>query len=113
MRQFGISRINFREMAVKGPHPRHHESQLVPFVAKEEKRYVIRPIADYLTRIRNAVMANHRVVEIPSSRIKRRLPRSSMTRAFISYYSLMKRSFAYDQDRIEVHPVTNIRRSAS
>ena len=25
------------------------------------------PIADYLTRIRNAVRANHRVVEIPAS----------------------------------------------
>ncbi|MFP4289175.1 MAG: 30S ribosomal protein S8, partial [Bacteroidales bacterium] len=25
------------------------------------------PIADYLTRIRNAVKANHRIVEIPAS----------------------------------------------
>ncbi|MBQ2553101.1 MAG: 30S ribosomal protein S8, partial [Treponema sp.] len=23
------------------------------------------PIADYLTRLRNAIMANHRVVEVP------------------------------------------------
>lgn len=29
------------------------------------------PIADYLTRIRNAQLAGHRVVEIPSSGIKR------------------------------------------
>ena len=29
------------------------------------------PIADYLTRIRNAVMANHKVVEIPASNIKK------------------------------------------
>ena len=29
------------------------------------------PIADYLTRIRNAHQANHRIVEIPSSRMKR------------------------------------------
>ena len=28
------------------------------------------PIADYLTRIRNAVRANHRVVEIPASNLK-------------------------------------------
>ena len=27
------------------------------------------PIADYLTRIRNAVMAKHKVVEIPTSNI--------------------------------------------
>ena len=29
------------------------------------------PIADYLTRIRNAQQARHRVVEIPSSRMKK------------------------------------------
>jgi small subunit ribosomal protein S8 len=28
------------------------------------------PIADYLTRIRNAVMAKHKIVEIPASKIK-------------------------------------------
>ncbi len=28
------------------------------------------PIADYLTRVRNAVMARHKVVEIPASNIK-------------------------------------------
>jgi len=31
------------------------------------------PVADYLTRIRNAVMANHRVVEIPVSNIKKEI----------------------------------------
>ena len=29
------------------------------------------PIADYLTRIRNAVSAKHRVVEIPASNLKK------------------------------------------
>jgi len=29
------------------------------------------PIADYLTRIRNAVKANHRIVEIPASNLKK------------------------------------------
>jgi small subunit ribosomal protein S8 len=29
------------------------------------------PIADYLTRIRNAVMAQHKVVEIPASNMKK------------------------------------------
>ena len=28
------------------------------------------PIADYLTRLRNAIMAHHRVVEIPASNLK-------------------------------------------
>ena len=31
------------------------------------------PIADYLTRVRNAVAANHKVVEIPASNLKSRL----------------------------------------
>jgi len=31
------------------------------------------PIADYLTRVRNAIMAGHRVVEIPASKIKKEI----------------------------------------
>ena len=31
------------------------------------------PVADYLTRIRNAVAANHRVVEIPASNLKKEM----------------------------------------
>ena len=30
------------------------------------------PIADYLTRLRNAIRAGHRVVDVPSSNIKKR-----------------------------------------
>ncbi|MDX1408635.1 MAG: 30S ribosomal protein S8, partial [Saprospiraceae bacterium] len=31
------------------------------------------PIADYLTRIRNAQQARHRIVEIPSSKMKKKI----------------------------------------
>jgi small subunit ribosomal protein S8 len=31
------------------------------------------PIADFLTRIRNAQKANHRIVEVPASNMKKRL----------------------------------------
>ena len=31
------------------------------------------PIADYLTRVRNAAAANHRVVEIPASNVKKEM----------------------------------------
>ena len=31
------------------------------------------PIADFLTRIRNAIQASHEVVELPSSKLKREL----------------------------------------
>lgn len=44
------------------------------------------PIADYLTRIRNAQQANHRIVEIPSSRIKRSMTEILYDQGFILKY---------------------------
>ena len=41
------------------------------------------PIADYLTRIRNAVMANHRIVEIPSSGIKKEITKILFEKGYI------------------------------
>ena len=32
--------------------------------------WVTDPIVDYLTRLRNAIMAGHKIVEIPASNIK-------------------------------------------
>lgn len=46
------------------------------------------PIADYLTRIRNAVMANHRVVEIPASNIKKAITRILFEKGYILNYKL-------------------------
>ena len=40
-------------------------------------------IADYLTRIRNAVMANHRVVEIPASNLKKEITKILFDQGFI------------------------------
>jgi len=44
------------------------------------------PIADYLTRIRNAVMANHRIVEIPSSKMKREITKILFEKGYILNY---------------------------
>ena len=33
------------------------------------------PIADYLTRLRNAIKAKHRVVEVPASNLNKEMPR--------------------------------------
>ncbi|MBK7214113.1 MAG: 30S ribosomal protein S8 [Bacteroidales bacterium] len=41
------------------------------------------PIADYLTRIRNAVMANHRVVEIPASNLKKEITKILFDKGYI------------------------------
>lgn len=45
------------------------------------------PIADFLTRIRNAGMANHNVVEIPHSVLKRELARILRDEGYIADFS--------------------------
>lgn len=44
------------------------------------------PIADYLTRIRNASKARHRVVEIPSSNLKKEITKVLYDKGFIFSY---------------------------
>ncbi|MBZ0263692.1 30S ribosomal protein S8 [bacterium] len=44
------------------------------------------PIADYLTRIRNGIHANHRRVDIPSSRLKRDITRILFKEGYIQDY---------------------------
>jgi small subunit ribosomal protein S8 len=44
------------------------------------------PIADYLTRIRNAVRANHRIVEIPASGLKKEITRILFDKGYILNY---------------------------
>ncbi len=46
------------------------------------------PIADYLTRLRNAIMANHRVVEIPASNILKDITRILFEKGYILNYKL-------------------------
>jgi small subunit ribosomal protein S8 len=44
------------------------------------------PIADYLTRIRNAIRAKHRVVEIPASNIKKEITKVLFDKGYIQNY---------------------------
>ena len=44
------------------------------------------PIADYLTRLRNALMARHRIVEIPSSSIKKELTKVLYEKGYVQNY---------------------------
>ena len=46
------------------------------------------PIADYLTRIRNAQKAGHRVVDIPSSGVKREMTKILFDKGYILNYKL-------------------------
>jgi small subunit ribosomal protein S8 len=44
------------------------------------------PIADFLTRIRNAQMARHRIVEIPASNVKKRIAEILYEKGYILKY---------------------------
>ena len=44
------------------------------------------PIADYLTRVRNAVNAGHRVVEIPASNLKKEITKILFDQGYILSY---------------------------
>ncbi len=46
------------------------------------------PISDYLTRVRNALAADHPEVEIPSSRLKKELSRILAEQGYISGYEV-------------------------
>jgi small subunit ribosomal protein S8 len=47
------------------------------------------PIADYLTRVRNAIMARHRVVEIPSSNLKKEMTKVLYEKGYIQSYKFV------------------------
>ena len=80
MRQFGLSRIQFREMASNG---------LIPGV-KKASCFMTDPIADYLTRLRNAIMANHRVVEVPASNLKKEITKILFEKGYILNYKFIE-----------------------
>lgn len=44
------------------------------------------PIADFLTRIRNAQMARHRIVEIPASNVKKRMTEILYDKGYVLKY---------------------------
>jgi small subunit ribosomal protein S8 len=44
------------------------------------------PIADYLTRLRNAIKARHRVVEVPASSIKKEVTKVLFDKGYILNY---------------------------
>ena len=50
------------------------------------------PIADYLTRIRNAIMAKRKVVDIPASSLKKEITRILKDRGFVLDYKFEEES---------------------
>lgn len=66
------------------------------------------PIADYLTRLRNAIHANHRIVEIPASNIKREITRVLYEKGYILKYKFEETDNHQGVIKIALkyHPVT-------
>lgn len=56
-------------------------------------------IGNFLTRIRNAVQANHRVVEVPASNILKRITEILYDQGYILSYKFMEDKI---QDRIKI-----------
>lgn len=48
------------------------------------------PISDFLTRVRNASMAGHKIVEIPASKMKLELTRILHEKGYILSYKLIE-----------------------
>ena len=69
------------------------------------------PIADYLTRIRNAVAANHSVVEIPASNLKKEITKILFDQGYILSYKFEDNStqgiikIALKYDKLTKEPV--------
>ncbi len=53
------------------------------------------PIADLLTRIRNAIMAGHKVVEVPSSKLKKEIARILFEKGYILSYKVVEDEGAF------------------
>jgi len=65
------------------------------------------PIADFLTRIRNAVMANHRIVEIPASSIKKDITKILFDQGYILNYKFEDETKpGLIKIALKYHPVT-------
>ncbi len=66
------------------------------------------PIADYLTRLRNAVLAHHRIVEIPASNIKKDITKILHEKGYILNYKFDDDEGAQGTIKIALkyHPVT-------
>ena len=65
-------------------------------------------IADYLTRVRNAIKANHRVVEVPASNLKKEITKILFEKGYILNYKFddTVNSQGVIKSALKYHPVT-------
>lgn len=67
------------------------------------------PIADYLTRVRNAIQANHRVVEVPSSKMKKEITKILFDKGYILNYKFDEEAVKKTiKIALKYHPATKL-----
>ncbi|MDO6738457.1 30S ribosomal protein S8 [Wenyingzhuangia sp. 2_MG-2023] len=66
------------------------------------------PIADYLTRVRNAYLAGHRVVEIPASKVKKAITEILFDQGYILSYKFEENAVqGVIKIALKYNPITN------
>ena len=65
-------------------------------------------IADYLTRVRNAIKAKHRIVEIPGSNLKKEITKILFDKGYILNYKfdVNEKNQSTIKIALKYHPVT-------
>lgn len=65
-------------------------------------------ISDYLTRVRNAIKANHRIVEVPASNLKKEITKILFDKGYILNYKFEETENKQGLIKIALkyHPVT-------
>ena len=68
------------------------------------------PISDYLTRVRNAVAAKHRIVEIPASNLKKEITKILFEKGYILNYKFEEEGNPQGIIKIALkyHPVSKV-----
>lgn len=67
------------------------------------------PIADYITRIRNAISAKHKVVNIPASNLKKEMTKILLEKGYILNYKFEEDDLQGNiKIALKYHPVTKV-----
>lgn len=67
-------------------------------------------ISDYLTRVRNAIKSNHRIVEVPASNLKKEITKILFEKGYILNYKFEENENKQGTIKIALkyHPVTKL-----
>lgn len=66
------------------------------------------PISDYLTRLRNAIKANHRIVEIPASNLKKEITKVLYEKGYILNYKFEDGKPGVIKVALKYNPVSKV-----